>query len=206
MFRIIGTLVTVGLALVFAVQVLTAQNRLGLDVYAGSAFPTDEEPNSDAMYGVGANFKYFTDDEDHLAVGAGLGYYAKSYDGTFIGVDYDLTSYVLPVYGLVEYHFGEPATMVRPYVGADVGVYTFGVSGTLGEADFEPDAESFFGVAPKAGVKLNVGEQVGIFGEVDYNAVFGKEDPSGDASPTNADFENVSTEFFSVNVGAGFRF
>lgn len=205
MKKIIRTAFAAGLAIVLAAPMMSAQNRLGLNVFAGSAFPTDDEPNSDAYYGGGASLKYFLD-EDHLAVGGGVRYYARSSEGTFLGVDYNLSSYVMPVHVMAEYYFSESESMARPYVGSDIGVYMFGVSGSVEDADFEPDPESFFGVTPKLGLQLNIGEQLGAFGEFGYNVVFDKQDESGDGSPANADFQDVATEFFSLHIGAALRF
>lgn len=191
--------------MVLAAPMLTAQNRVGLNIYAGSAFPTDEEPNSDALYGGGASLKYFVD-EDHLALGGGLGYYGRSSSGSFAGIDYELSTYVVPVHLLAEYYVGESDNVIRPYLGGDLGLYMFGVSGSVGQANFEPDAESYFGVAPKFGLQLNLAEQLGAFGEFGYNVVFDKEDDSDNGSPTNADFEDVATKFFSFHIGAALRF
>lgn len=205
MKKIIRTTLAAGLAVICAAPMLLGQDRRGLNVFFGSVFPTADEPNSDALHGGGANVKYFVI-KDRLALGGGIQYYGRTSAGTFFGADYELSTYVLPIHTLAEYYFSKSDNMLRPYLGADIGVYMFGVSGAINGAEFEPDPDLYFGLAPKIGIQLNISQQLGAFGELGYNIVFNKEDQSGGGLPDNADFENVATEFFALHLGIALRF
>lgn len=192
------------IGLMFGTATTQAQNNLGLSIYGGSAIPTDDDvDNDDVFHGGGVNLRYFMD-SGHVAIGAGVRYYGKRWENeTF---DASVTANVVPVVGMVEYYFADSKAPARPYIGAEVGVYNF--SATTEVIGFENTTEpsSHFGVAPKAGVEIGIGEQLGIFGELGYNIVFDKEDNDEGGSPENADFDDVATKFVNAHLGVALRF
>jgi outer membrane protein W len=123
-----------------------------------------------ANMGVGINLfgKYMLNEK--MAVGANLGY--NRFGGEDYGwdeVDYDVSYSMIPITGLFEYHFGGEA--IKPYVGADLGIYSFGARVKFA-GESESDSELYFGLAPVAGILYDLNENLRLCANIKLHNIF----------------------------------
>ncbi len=115
---------------------------------------------------------------DRFAAGLNLKAYPQQFSNskqTINGQEYDVSvgNVVIPALATFDYRFGET---VRPYIGVDVGMYNtrnivrYSTAGS--DRTESTNKQWYFGAAPKVGLELEVGP-VGIFGQAQYNALFG---------------------------------
>lgn len=127
-----------------------------------------------AKMGVGINLsgKYML--KENMAVGLNLGY--NKFGGKSFGFgEWDLKySYtMIPITGLFEYHFG--GETVKPYVGADLGLYHFGAKIKSG-GDSHSDGELYFGLAPVVGALYDFSDNLVFCANLKLHNVFGDGD------------------------------
>ncbi len=139
-----------------------AQIQLGL---SGNHFSGTENGAkfSDGYWGGGVTGRYFI--VPKFAVGLNGRYFARSESG--------LTINLIPITGQAEFFFTEGK--VRPYVGAETGVYI--VKAKVSAGGFNgSSSESFFGAAPKAGIQFMFTDKIGLDLNAGYHLIFPKED------------------------------
>ncbi len=127
-----------------------------------------------AKMGAGINLfgKYML--KENMAVGLNLGYNRfGSEDFGFGGYDIDASYSMIPVTGLFEYHFG--GNSIKPYVGADLGIYSFGVKIKY-EDESEKDSEMYFGLAPVAGILYDINDNMTFCANIKLHNVFSEGD------------------------------
>jgi outer membrane protein W len=130
-------------------------------------------------FGITVIGKYMV--KDNLALGASVGY---SQFGTDIE---DVNLSIRPITGLVEYHFGTEG--VRPYIGADVGVYT--VKANVKSQGVNVSAsESYLGFAPTGGLIFGKSESLSFVVNAKYHFVMS---------------EGASTSWLGANFGVIFQ-
>ena len=152
----------------FGFMTMNAQAQMAVGGTVGLQVPVGDF-GDEANIGFGFTIigKYMV--MDNLAVGASVGY-------SQFGTDFDDINYsIRPITGLVEYHFGDAS--IRPYIGADVGVYTIkanvktqGVKASVGD--------SFFGFAPTGGVTFGKSESLSFMINAKYNVMTTHDSPS----------------------------
>lgn len=191
MKKLFLTFAILATALVATTQKAAAQFSLGIH---GSYFAPDAK-DAKGLYGAGLQAKVFVTEQ--FAVGVGV----KSIKEEFKGTGYDFTNTIVPITGMFEYYLTKG--VVRPYVGAEAGVFTSTLKGNVLGVNSETTS-SKFGAAPKFGIAIPVGN-LGIFAEGTYNFIFDNKDGSNNGSPGNADF-STSSKFFMVNAGLTFGF
>jgi len=123
-----------------------------------------------ANMGVGINLfgKYML--SENMAVGANLGY--NRFGGeewNFGDGDYDVSYSMIPITGLFEYHFGGDA--IKPYVGADLGMYSFGARVKYA-GESESDSDLYFGLAPVAGILYDLNESLKLCANIKLHNIF----------------------------------
>ncbi|MEA5405167.1 hypothetical protein VB776_19685 [Arcicella sp. DC2W] len=191
MKKLFLTFAILATALVATTQKAAAQFSLGIH---GSYFAPDAK-DAKGLYGAGLQAKVFVTEQ--FAVGVGV----KSIKEEFNGTGYQFTNNIVPITGMFEYYLTKG--IVRPYVGAEAGVFRSTLKGNVLGVNSETTS-SKFGAAPKFGIAIPVGN-LGIFAEGTYNFIFDNKDGSNNGSPSNADF-STSSKFFMVNAGLTFGF
>ncbi|MDD4225656.1 MAG: outer membrane beta-barrel protein [Mariniphaga sp.] len=166
----------VGLFAFFAVSV---QGQIQVGGTVGLQMPLGDFGDAfDPGFGIHAVGKYFF--QENMAVGLNLGY-------SKFGSDFeDFSSSMVPVTALFEYHLNPAGDgKIKPYVGADAGLYSYGVKMKfLGESISESDM--YFGIAPTAGVLYEISDVLSLCGNLKYNLVFS---------------EGESISYLGINVG-----
>ncbi|MBC7893557.1 MAG: outer membrane beta-barrel protein [Sphingobacteriaceae bacterium] len=147
-----------------------AQIQLGL---SGAHFsPTENGAKfSDGYWGGGVTGRYFV--VPKFAVGLNGRYFARSESGFTINV--------IPVTAQAEFFFTEGK--VRPYVGAEAGLYIFKAKFELLGVS-ESTSESNFGLAPKAGIQFMFTEKIGLDLNAGYHLIFPKKDQGDETLKT----------------------
>ncbi|MBN2666180.1 MAG: porin family protein [Bacteroidales bacterium] len=123
-----------------------------------------------ANMGVGINLfgKYMLN--DNMAVGANLGFNRfGAEDFGWDEMDFKACYSMIPVTGLFEYHFG--GNSVKPYVGADLGIYRFGMRVKY-DGESESESELYFGLAPVAGITYDINETLKFCANLKLHNVF----------------------------------
>jgi len=136
------------------------------------------ESGSDAQWGLNVSGKYNLN--DNMRIGANIGYYSRS--ETFL--NNTLTSSTTPITGLFEYSFSKDG--LAPYVGADLGFYSFAISG--GGASF---SKSYFGFAPVVGLDYGINDKISINANYKFHYIM-------------SDVE--STSINGINAGVSYKF
>lgn len=153
---------------------------------------------------------------DRFAAGINVKAYPQSFSKAAVqnigGQEYNVSygNVVIPALVTFDYRFGET---VRPYIGVDVGMYSTrdivrynSPSQNFTRTD-ESNQKWYFGAAPKVGLELEVGP-VGIFGQVQYNALFGSGDRNKITIPgaTGGSIETKPvSKFWNFDVGLYFK-
>jgi outer membrane protein W len=119
--------------------------------------------------------------KENMAVGLNLGY-------TRFGTGSEgVTGSMIPITGLFEYHFD--AGNIKPYVGADLGLYSYGVKYKLfGET--ASDSKVYFGFAPTVGALYALNDKLSLCANLKFNCVL---------------TEDNSATWLGLNVGAIFK-
>ena len=112
--------------------------------------------------------------KENMAVGLNLGYQGFGVKGADeAGVS--ASSSMVPITGLFEYHFN--GSKVKPYIGADLGIYRFSVKAEA--MGFSATvSEMYFGFAPTAGILYELSDKISFLGNLKFNYVAA----SGDAA------------------------
>jgi hypothetical protein len=74
----------------------------------------------------------------------------------------------IPVTGLFEYYFS--TGKIKPFVGADLGLYNYKVSYKAMGMSFS-DAKTYFGFAPVFGVMYDLNEKISLLGNLKYHYI-----------------------------------
>ncbi len=130
---------------------------------------------ADMGFGINLNGKYMF--KENMAVGLNLGY------NRFGAEISDMSFSMIPVTGLFEYHFG--GDVVKPYVGADLGIYSYGTKFKY-EGVTESDSELCFGFGPVAGILYDLKENLRLCANIKMHNVFD---------------EGESLTWFGINAG-----
>jgi opacity protein-like surface antigen len=131
------------------------------------------ENSGDSQLGV--NFMLRHAISDKLNVGANVGYFAKSQ--TIFGTK--ITGFSMPITATAEYVVVDGDLQV--YGSFDLGLYRFGI-----RSSNNTNSSSEFGVAPGAGVRYGINDNLSLDVAVRYNIIF---------------FENNSSSVLGTNVG-----
>jgi len=140
----------------------------------------------------------------NLAIGGNIRIWPKKYEEDTEGsVKVRYGNFLGNTSGMLEYYFGERD--IRPYVGMDAGFYfTNSVlqikDGNTTITD-ESHSQSYFGLGPKIGLGLDLTSFIGFFGQIQYNALFGKAEKIESATFRSKPID----KFWSFDVGAYLR-
>jgi opacity protein-like surface antigen len=158
------TLLIAAMLLVFGVT--QAQIHVGATI--GPQFPLgDFGDAAKAGFGLNVAGKYMLN--ENMAVGLNLGY-------TRFGTGVEDFSYsMIPVTGLFEYHFG--TGNIKPYAGADLGLYSFGVKFKIGD-ESSSDSKMYFGFAPTVGALYGLSDKLSLCANLKFNCVLSEGDAS----------------------------
>jgi hypothetical protein len=149
---------------------------------------------------------------DRFAAGVNVKAYPQQFRSStqvINGQEYNVSvgNVVIPALATFDYRFGET---VRPYIGADVGMYNTRTVVRYATAGFDRNESTnkkwYFGAAPKVGLELEVGP-VGIFGQAQYNVLFGSGDQKDITVPgINGSIETKPiSKFWNFDVGLYFK-
>ena len=174
--------VTLLILALFGFMTMNGQAQMSVAATVGLQVPLGDFATGRNM-GLGFTIigKYMV--KDNLALGASVGFSQFSTDGVG-GVNIS----IMPITGLAEYHFGESS--MRPYVGADLGVYTTTSSGVNGVGVNFSNSDSNFGFAPTVGLVFGKSESLTFMVNGKYNTIVG---------------EGASSSWLGVNLGAIFQ-
>ena len=159
----------------------TAKGQTSVGLNFGTFIPLPSNADNSAHYGVNLSGKYKLNSK--LRIGANFGYYYKNYNNSqFFGTS--LTSFIMPITGLLEYSFTD--NDFSPYLGVDLGLYRVGVSsGSMSLA------VSGFGAAPVAGFNYNLSDNFAINTHVKYHVLM---------------VEAQTAKAVSINAGVAYKF
>ena len=116
-------------------------------------------------FGFNAAGKYML--QENMAVGLNLGY-------SRFGTDSDgFSGSMVPITGLFEYHF--TSGKFKPYIGADLGLYRYGVKYEI-SGSTSKDSEIYFGFAPTGGVLYGLNENLSLCANLKLNYVIAEGD------------------------------
>lgn len=158
----------------FACMVMQAQSQILIGAHASRLNNAEQ-----GKWGGGLFFKGLIG--DRFAAGINVKTYPQSFrttTQTIGGQEYDVSvgNVIIPALVTLDYRFGE---VVRPYIGADVGMYNTRDIVRYNTAGYDRtdtgNKKWYFGAAPKVGLEFEVGP-IGIFGQVQYNVLFGSGD------------------------------
>jgi len=165
--------------------------RFKLGVNGGALFPYYNGKFDDAQFGGGISGEYLV--TPNIGAGLNVGYYSLgSEKEEYGGVSVSANAYLIPVALTGKYYF--LTKNIQPYAGVDVGLYTIGAKLTLkyqGERESESDSESYFGLAPVAGLQFKLSNNLALDVNAKYNLIFSK---------------GESTKLLGVNVGIVYSF
>ena len=159
---------------------MNVQAQMAVGATVGLQVPMGDFAEGTNMgFGITVIGKYMV--KDNLALGVSVGY-------SQFGTDVDDVNFsIRPITGLVEYHFGTEG--IRPYVGADVGVYT-AKANIKSQGVNVSASESYLGFAPTGGVIFGKSESLSFMANVKYNVMLTDE---------------TSTGWIGINFGAIFQ-
>ncbi|PQA60830.1 hypothetical protein C5O19_14805 [Siphonobacter curvatus] len=174
--------------------------QVGFTLHGTAAAPNLD--NAQVKPGVGAGLKVFLG--PNVAVGAAAKYIAIAYDyNQSAGDNLENKGSLVPLTGTLDIFL--TSGVVRPYIGAEAGVYLRTTKVNLAGAEIYKSTDTRFGAAPKVGLAFALGG-VGLFAEGSYNFIFGNKDGSTTAgNVNNIRWENPS-KLWAVNVGVTFGF
>ncbi len=167
------------------------------------------EGTASSQWGFGGHAKFLI--ADKMALGLSLRGYPK--DMKTESVTIDGTNYkvargntIVPVTGSLDYYFGE--TMLRPYIGADLGAYftqhVFAIREDNGGSSFynTTNKKTYFGATPRLGLNIELGA-IGLFGQAGYNFMFGSGDPDEITVPgiTTRIDTKPADKFWTFDIG-----
>lgn len=167
-------------------------------VEGGFSFFNPSEGRSGNQLGVFVNGKFGVNQS--IRMGFGVGYYSKSrsneqLDSLFGRITSDSSYTTVPFLGILEFNLVKSGPIV-PYLGLHGGFYGFALrsrteySATKDVVSAEAN-DSFFGIAPTAGLNLTVKDQFFFTGFLKYNYIFA---------------QNSAIKAISGGFGAGLRF
>ncbi len=181
--------VQVLLIVVLAFFAINANAQINAGVTVGAQLPMGSFGDGYNGYKTGFGFnavgKYML--KENMAIGLNLGYNA-------FGSDVDgVSSSMMPITGLFEYHFGSGA--LKPYIGADLGIYRFGYKykiemDIMGEKISESGSEMYFGFAPTGGILYGMSDKLSLCANLKYNYVMSEFD---------------AATFLGINVGIVYK-
>ncbi len=138
-----------------------SQAQVELGITLGAQIPTGDLSNGTKTgFGLNAVGKYFI--QENIALGLNLGY--SKFETDAEGVSFS----IVPVTGLFEYYFN--SQKVRPYVGADIGAYSFGAKVEYMGIN-ESDSKIYFGFAPTGGLLCRISDQLSFCANLKYHYV-----------------------------------
>jgi hypothetical protein len=184
------------LAICFSAGLVQAQGiTLGID--GGYGIPQGDF--GDAYSGGGGaelRARVYPMDKLHIGVNAGYFVYpaATTVSGALLSADGNYS--VIPITAGVEYYFFDK--IVKPYAGLDVGLYLNSFKSTvevLGTKSTATTSESYFGLAPNAGVMFGLSPITNLNVGIKYPTIFGK----------NAQDETETQSFLMFQVGLHFK-
>jgi outer membrane protein W len=152
--------------LLMVVMNVQAQFKVGATV--GAQVPVGTSMDG-FKTGLGLNLfgKYML--KENMAVGLNLGFLGLGTESS--GGDGDDSSpscRFLPVTGLFEYYFN--GDKIKPYIGADMGLYNFKVSYKSSGITYS-DSKSYFGFAPVVGILYELNDKISLLGNLKYHYV-----------------------------------
>ena len=192
------------LTLIICAVCTIGMGQVQLGVHGSRLNGTDAD-----QWGAGINLKYLF--QDHLALGGSVRYYPKNlktdvYDvgGTKYSVQHG--NVIVPVTGSIDYYFGKAP--VRPYIGLDVGVYFTKYVYSNSASYNQSNNHAYFGVAPRAGLNVELGKSFGVFGQAGWNFLFGTGNEDHITVPgINTPLSTKATDdFWTFDLGILFKF
>ena len=173
------TLILIVAFIVFIVFSTQAQINVGATV--GVQIPTGSM--ADGMktgFGFDLLGKYMLN--ENLAVGVDIGW-ARFGTEDLDYEDVEASGQFIPLTALAEYHFG--TGKVKPFVGADLGLYIFKVKAKY-QGISASTSESYFGFAPLAGIEYDIKDNLAFTANLKYNYIL---------------IEDDDGSYFGINVG-----
>lgn len=159
----------------------SASAQIGIGGTVGLTLPMGDFGNGlNTGFGFNVMGKYNL--SENMAVGASVGY-------SSFGTDVDGYSFgVVPITALLEYSFASGP--FKPYFGSDLGLYMFRSKFTiLGRSSSSTD--TYFGLAPTAGVLYDINDNLSLCGNLKYNVTFTKD----------ALDQNQTSTWLGINAG-----
>jgi outer membrane protein W len=119
--------------------------------------------------GLGLNLfgKYML--KENMAVGLNLGFLGLGFESSGgDGDDSTPKSRFMPVTGLFEYYFN--GDKIKPYIGADLGLYNYKVSYKAGGTSYS-DSKSYFGFAPVVGAMYDLNDKISLLANLKFHYI-----------------------------------
>ncbi|GAB3164289.1 outer membrane beta-barrel protein [Telluribacter humicola] len=187
-----------GVALVgLFLSIGNANAQLAVGVQGGVFKSTAD--NAKSYPGGGINFKYFVN--DNVALGVAGRIYSERLNYDFSGGPTRFVNNITPVTLTADFLLTDG--FVRPYLGADAGVYFQNFRVNQNENQLIKTSASNFGLAPRGGILFDFG-RVGLNAEFAYHAIFGNQNNSLRVSDAGVNIDHVNN-FWGANVGLVFE-
>lgn len=190
---------TLSITLLLTIFFLSARAQYNLGVQLSALKNTNQDIS---ITGFGVHGRIFAG--NNLALGANFRLWPKKYEAIQQGTTLIRSAhFVGDLAGMLEYYFGQ--NKIRPYIGADAGAYftnsVLQIKDNGNTSYDESDRKTYFGIAPKIGLGMDVTGPIGFFAQIQYNALFGNaRDLQSGGFQTKA-----IDKFWSFDVGAYLR-
>ena len=138
-------------------------NNAGAQISVGATFgPNFFTGNSNIGFTLSGKYQV----QEKMIAGLNLGYSSM---GSFNLGYLNSTSFsLIPISGLFEYHFG--GEKIKPYVGGDLGLYTYRVSSKVNEIKTSY-SNTYLGIAPTAGALYDINDKLSLCANFKYNII-----------------------------------
>jgi len=161
--------------------VFNTQAQIHLGGTIGLQIPTgDMADGMKTGFGLDLLGKYYLN--DNIAIGLDVGWARFGVEDMGFEEDIDASGAFVPLTALVEYHFG--TGKVKPFIGADLGLYIFKVKASY-QGVSASTSESYFGFAPVGGIEYDIKDNLAFTANLKYNYIM-IEDSNGSYLGINA--------------------
>ncbi|HEV7349702.1 outer membrane beta-barrel protein [Telluribacter sp.] len=172
----------------------SAQFSVGVQ---GGVFKSTAD-NAKSYPGGGINLKYFV--TENVALGVAGRIYSERLNYDFSGGPTRFVNNITPVTLTADFLLSPG--IVRPYLGADAGIYFQNFRVNQNDNQLIRTSASNFGVAPRGGLLFDFGS-VGVQAEVVYHAIFANQNNNLRVNEAGINIDQTNN-FWGANVGLVF--
>lgn len=163
--------------------------------------------NKSQLWGGGLHGKFYLG--GNLALGAGFRTFPKTEKVTTGSTTVTTADNLSQLYGSFDLLLSKKKSFIQPFIGADAGLSftTRSVlvsSGQTSTGSVE-NKNTYFYLAPKAGLNIGLSPAIGLFGTASYGLTFGSGDPANPGPIPNPVETKPVDKFFVFDAGIYIR-